>query len=255
LLADSRHSQTLEMGRADEATLPRRIAVPQAADVPVHSPDVQMPRFEARQAQRAEPPATMLALKRTVDLVGATLLLVVLAPVLFAIALLIRLDSPGPIIFRQARVGRDGKVFQMWKFRTMIRDADAQKLQILHLNEAAEGLFKITNDPRTTRFGRLLRSTSLDELPQLVHVVSGKMSLVGPRPLVPEEDAKIAEPYRDRLSARPGMTGAWQISGASSIPLDEMAQLDRDYLHNWSLWLDLKVIAATALLVLGRRGV
>ncbi|MGH2924070.1 MAG: sugar transferase [Solirubrobacterales bacterium] len=193
-------------------------------------------------------------LKRGFDIVGATLLLIVLAPVLIAIAITVKLDSPGPVMFRHARVGRDGEWFGMRKFRTMIKDADAHKLRLLHMNEAAEGLFKIREDPRVTRFGRLLRSTSLDELPQLFHVLSGKMSLVGPRPLVPGEDARIQGEYRRRLELRPGMTGVWQVQGASEIPIAEMVRLDLAYFRDWSLWGDLKLLAGTAAHVVQRRG-
>lgn len=194
-------------------------------------------------------------LKRGFDVVGTILLLILLAPLLIAIAILVKLDSPGPVLFRHARVGRDGDWFAMRKFRTMIKDADAHKLRLLHLNEAAEGLFKIRQDPRVTRFGRFLRSTSLDELPQLFHVLTGRMSLVGPRPLVPEEDAKIQGEYRRRLEMRPGMTGIWQVQGASEIPIAEMVKLDLEYVRTWSLWGDLKLLAGTAAHVVLRRGI
>jgi lipopolysaccharide/colanic/teichoic acid biosynthesis glycosyltransferase len=193
-------------------------------------------------------------LKRTIDLIGALLLVVVLAPVWLMIALLIKADSPGPILFRQRRIGREGKAFSMLKFRTMIDGADNHKASLLHLNEAADGLFKINGDPRVTRVGRWLRATSLDELPQLLHVVSGRMSLVGPRPLVPEEDARITGGQRRRLQMRPGMTGAWQVAGASSIPINEMVVLDGTYVDDWSLWLDAKLLAQTAGHVIRRKG-
>jgi lipopolysaccharide/colanic/teichoic acid biosynthesis glycosyltransferase len=192
--------------------------------------------------------------KRTIDLIGATLLVIVLAPVWLMIALLIKADSSGPILFRQRRIGRDGKAFAMLKFRTMINGADDHKASLLHLNEAADGLFKINGDPRVTRVGRWLRATSLDELPQLLHVVTGKMSLVGPRPLVPEEDARIVGSQRGRLQMRPGMTGVWQVGGASSIPIHEMVKLDTAYVDDWSLWTDLKLIAVTAGHVVLRKG-
>jgi lipopolysaccharide/colanic/teichoic acid biosynthesis glycosyltransferase len=192
--------------------------------------------------------------KRTIDAVGALLLIIVLAPVWLTIALLIKADSPGPILFRQRRVGRDGKVFRMLKFRTMVDGADAHKSALLHLNEAADGLFKINGDPRVTRVGRWLRATSLDELPQLLHVLTGGMSLVGPRPLVPEEDARITGAYRTRLQMRPGMTGVWQVAGASSIPIQEMVVLDSGYVRDWSLWLDVKLLAETAGHVIRRKG-
>jgi lipopolysaccharide/colanic/teichoic acid biosynthesis glycosyltransferase len=194
------------------------------------------------------------AAKRAFDVVGAVLLIVLLAPALLAIALLVKADSPGPVFFRQRRIGRDGRPFPMLKFRTMVDGADSHKPALLHMNEAAEGLFKIACDPRITRTGNVLRATCLDELPQLFHVVTGKMSLVGPRPLVPEEDARITGSQRRRLRMRPGMTGVWQINGASTIPIEEMAALDRDYIDSWSLWLDIRLLARTAVHVILRRG-
>jgi lipopolysaccharide/colanic/teichoic acid biosynthesis glycosyltransferase len=137
----------------------------------------------------------------------------------------------------------------------MVDGADEQKTELLHLNQAAEGLFKINGDPRVTEVGARLRSTSLDELPQLLNVVLGRMSLVGPRPLVPEEDATIVGGHRCRLAMRPGMTGVWQVGGASTIPIREMVTLDRGYLEEWSLWLDLKILLKTARLVALRQGV
>jgi lipopolysaccharide/colanic/teichoic acid biosynthesis glycosyltransferase len=193
--------------------------------------------------------------KRAFDLVGAAFLIIILAPLWIAIALLIKVDSPGPILFRQRRVGRDGRPFSMFKFRTMVDGADAQKPALLHLNEAGDGLFKIDKDPRVTGTGRWLRATSLDELPQLLHVVTGRMSLVGPRPLVPEEDAQVQGKYRCRHFIRPGMTGPWQVGGASAIPIQEMVKLDQAYVENWSLWLDVKLLGRTAPHVIGRRGI
>jgi lipopolysaccharide/colanic/teichoic acid biosynthesis glycosyltransferase len=195
------------------------------------------------------------AAKRAFDLIGAILLLVLLAPVWLAIALAIKLDSPGPVLFRQRRIGHNGEPFRIFKFRTMVDGADEQKVTLLHLNEAAEGLFKINGDPRITRVGARLRAISLDELPQLLNVVTGRMSLVGPRPLVPEEDAMIVGEDRLRLAMRPGMTGVWQVGGASTIPIRKMVVLDRGYLEGWSLWLDLKLLLKTAQLVALRRGV
>ena len=192
--------------------------------------------------------------KRTVDLLGAILLLVILAPALLVIAVLIKSDSPGPVLFRQRRIGRDGKAFRMLKFRTMVDGADDHKHKLLHLNQAADGLFKIDGDPRITRVGNWLRATSLDELPQLLHVVTGRMSLVGPRPLVSEEDRQITGGDRIRLQMRPGMTGVWQVGGASQIPIAKMVKLDSEYVERWSLWLDLRLLAQTAGHVLLRRG-
>lgn len=192
--------------------------------------------------------------KRTFDLVGASVLLVLTAPFLAVAALAIKLDSPGPVFFRQTRVGRDGKRFEIIKFRTMVRDAEARKDELRALNET-DGLFKIARDPRITRVGRLLRKTSLDELPQLINVVRGEMSLVGPRPLVVDEDEQIRGWNRRRLHLTPGMTGHWQVLGSGRIPLQEMVKIDHLYLANWSLWLDLKILVRTVAHVLGRQGV
>jgi exopolysaccharide biosynthesis polyprenyl glycosylphosphotransferase len=193
-------------------------------------------------------------LKRAFDLLGATLGLVAVAPLMLAFAVAIKLDSRGPVFFRQRRVGRDGSHFEMIKFRTMVKDADAMKESLRALNEAQDGLFKIQHDPRITRTGRLLRATSLDELPQLFNVVKGQMSLVGPRPLVLDEDEQIGGWHRRRLALMPGMTGPWQILGPSRVPLAEMVAIDYLYLANWSLWSDVKILLRTVSHVLGRRG-
>jgi len=187
------------------------------------------------------------------DLVGSAAGLVVLSPLLALLALAVRLDSPGRVLFRQRRIGRNGRHFEMLKFRTMVDDAEAQKEELRHLNEA-EGLFKIAEDPRITAVGRLLRRTSLDELPQLWNVLRGEMSLVGPRPLVVEDDRQIEGWYRRRLELTPGMTGHWQILGSARVPLHEMVTIDYLYVANWSLWSDLKILARTVPHVLARRG-
>ena len=193
-------------------------------------------------------------LKRAMDLAGSLAGIVLLAPVWAAIAIAIKLDSRGPVLFGQRRVGEDGRVFRMLKFRTMVNGADDMRAALAEFNEAGNGLFKIENDPRTTRVGRLLRSLSLDELPQLVNVLKGEMSLVGPRPLVVYEDEHIEGFYRERLTLTPGMTGRWQILGSARIPLSEMVKLDYLYVANWSLWSDVKILLRTVPFVLGRRG-
>ncbi|HEY8001672.1 MAG TPA: sugar transferase [Solirubrobacterales bacterium] len=194
--------------------------------------------------------------KRGFDIVGAGLGLLVLAPVLAAVAIAIRLDTPGPLIFRQRRVGRHGERFALLKYRSMVVGADAAKDEVAHLNEGATGLFKIPDDPRVTKVGRFLRKWQLDELPQLVNVLRGEMSLVGPRPLIPEEDSRIVGWYRRRLDVPPGMTGHWQVLGSSSqIPLDEMVKLDYLYVANWSLWGDIQLLIRTAGFLARRRGV
>jgi exopolysaccharide biosynthesis polyprenyl glycosylphosphotransferase len=193
-------------------------------------------------------------LKRTMDVVLAGLGVVVFAPLLVGIAVAIKLDSRGPVFFRQRRIGVGGEEFVMLKFRTMVDGADKTKQDLQGLNEA-DGLFKIADDPRLTRVGRLLRQTCLDELPQLVNVLKGNMSLVGPRPLVPDEDVHVEGAHPRRLHLVPGMTGIWQVFGSSRIPLDEMVKLDYLYGANWSLWLDVKVMLRTIPYALGRRGI
>ena len=179
-------------------------------------------------------------LKRVMDVALAALALVLLAPLLLLLASAVKLDSKGPVFFGQRRIGRRGEVFRMIKFRSMIPDAEAGKNGLRGCNEAEGGLFKISTDPRTTRVGRFLRTTSLDELPQLLNVLAGSMSLVGPRPLVQDEDALLEGWERRRLAVKPGMTGMWQIFGSSRIPMKEMVKIDYLYGANWSLWLDLK---------------
>jgi lipopolysaccharide/colanic/teichoic acid biosynthesis glycosyltransferase len=157
------------------------------------------------------------------------------------------------VLFRQKRVGRDGCTFAMAKFRTMVEGAEREQAALQHRNEA-DGLFKIADDPRITRVGRVLRRASLDELPQLWNVLRGQMSLVGPRPLVPEDDARVEGWYRRRLHLMPGMTGRWQIMGSARVPLHEMVKLDYLYAANWSPWLDVKILLRTVGFVIGRRG-
>jgi exopolysaccharide biosynthesis polyprenyl glycosylphosphotransferase len=191
-------------------------------------------------------------LKRTFDVVCSALAILILSPLELALALAVLIDSPGPIFFRQVRVGRDGRQFRIFKFRSMVANAEAAKEQLRALNEAGDGLFKIAEDPRVTRVGRFLRRTSLDELPQLLNVLRGEMSLVGPRPLVTEEDAQVRGLDRSRLHLTPGMTGPWQIMG-SRVPMQEMVGIDYLYVSNWSLWVDLKVLLRTVRHV-ARRG-
>ena len=193
-------------------------------------------------------------IKRTFDLCGAGFVLICLAPLLALIAALVKRETRGPVIFRQLRVGRDGVPFEMWKFRSMVCGADEQKAQLRARNEAAAGLFKIAEDPRLTSIGALLRRYCLDEVPQLVNVLRGEMSLVGPRPLVADEDAQILGMDRRRLQLTPGMTGPWQILGSSRVPMAEMVKLDYLYVTGWSLWADVKILLRTLRYVLARRG-
>jgi exopolysaccharide biosynthesis polyprenyl glycosylphosphotransferase len=192
-------------------------------------------------------------LKRAFDFLGAVAVLIPSAPVMAIIALAIRGDSPGPVLFRQLRIGRGGEPFTIFKFRTMVDRAEDLKDGLRALNEA-EGLFKITDDPRITRVGGWLRRSSLDELPQIFNVLLGQMSLVGPRPLIADEDLRILGVRRGRLRLTPGMTGQWQISGSSRVPLEDMVKLDHLYVSNWTLWGDIKILLRTVPYMLSRRG-
>jgi exopolysaccharide biosynthesis polyprenyl glycosylphosphotransferase len=196
-------------------------------------------------------------LKRCLDLVGAGLGLLVLGPFLLTTALLIRLDTSGPALFRQERVGSRGR-FHIFKFRTMVVDADARKDEVAHLNMHARNggdarMFKVPDDPRVTRVGRFLRRYSLDELPQLLNVMSGEMSLVGARPLIAQEDQYVEAWARRRLDLKPGMTGLWQVLGASDIPFEEMTKLDYLYVTSWSLWGDIQLVLKTIPSLLRKR--
>ena len=194
--------------------------------------------------------------KRTMDLVISVGALIVLAPLFAAVAAAIVIDSRGPVFFRQERLGSKGQPFRIWKFRTMHRDAEAQRFAIAHLNEM-EGsgpLFKMKDDPRVTRVGRFLRRTSIDELPQLFNVVAGTMSLVGPRPFVTHEAVQIAGWRQRRLDLTPGITGLWQVRGRNDVPFEEMVELDYMYVTNWSVWWDLRLLLQTVPRVLSQRG-
>jgi len=198
-------------------------------------------------------------LKRSVDLVGAWLGLLFLSPIMVFVALLIRFDSPGPVLFRQLRRGYRGRMFPVLKFRTMTVDAEQQLSALEKSNESAGGvLFKLRNDPRVTRVGSFLRRYSLDELPQLINVLRGEMSLVGPRPLQLRDSDRLlklnSEAYSRRLQVVPGLSGPWQISGRSELSYEDMVELDLEYIENWSLIRDLWIICKTFLVVLLRRG-
>lgn len=184
-------------------------------------------------------------IKRLVDVSAALFILFITTPVWFIVPIAIKLDSPGPVFFNQVRIGRKGEPFVVHKFRSMVVDAEAQKSQLLALNEADGPMFKMRNDPRMTRAGRVLRRISLDELPQIWNVLKGDMSLVGPRPALPEEVAQYEEWHKRRLDASPGMTGLWQVSGRSTLGFDEMVLLDTFYCENWSFGLDLKILLKT----------
>jgi exopolysaccharide biosynthesis polyprenyl glycosylphosphotransferase len=192
--------------------------------------------------------------KRTFDVVTATTLVVVTLPVTIAAMLAIRLESSGPIFFRQRRVGLNGELFTMTKLRTMVPDAEARREELAHLNEADGPLFKMTLDPRITRVGRILRKLSIDELPQLFSVLVGDMSMVGPRPALPEEIADWDDDLHERLRVLPGLTGMWQVSGRSDSSFEQYRRLDLYYVHNWSLAHDLRICVRTIGVVLTGRG-
>ena len=196
----------------------------------------------------AQWPRSALLLKRMLDVFLAVAGLLVLAPILLVVGLAIKLDSSGPVLFKQIRMGSNGSPFRIIKFRTMFRDADDRKNEFAHLNKhrhLERRMFKIPDDPRVTRIGRLLRAFSIDELPQLINVVRGEMSLVGPRPLILEEDEHVGGWERRRLALKPGITGLWQVLGRDDIPFDEMLGLDHRYVTTWSLSGDLKLILRT----------
>ena len=171
--------------------------------------------------------------------------LVLAAPLLGALALVIHCDDGGPVLFRQTRVGKDGRTFTVYKFRTMVPDAEQRRAELASQNEQHGLLFKIRNDPRVTRSGSWLRRWSLDELPQLVNVLAGDMSLVGPRPALPEEAAMYGDHVRRRLAVKPGLTGLWQVNGRSDLSWDESVRLDLRYVENWSFVLDLQILWKT----------
>lgn len=210
------------------------------------------PRALAR-PPRAEPLGYLVA-KRIIDVVGAGAALLVAAPIMLPVALVIKLDSSGPVFFRQYRLGKDGRPFLFYKFRSMTVAAPDIRDSLLEQNEASGPVFKIRRDPRITRVGRIIRKCSIDELPQLLHVLTGKMSLVGPRPPIPAE-VEHYEPWQtERLAVKPGLTCIWQVSGRSDISFDDWVRLDIQYVRTRNLWLDIKLLLLTIPAVLTGRG-
>ena len=195
-----------------------------------------------------------LFVKRVIDFVGSALLLLLLSPLLGLTALLIKLTSPGPVFFAQERIGMNKRIFKLLKFRSMVVDAEARKKDLAHLNEMDGPVFKIRNDPRITKIGAIIRKLSIDELPQLINVLKGEMSLVGPRPPLPDEVDRYDWSDRRRLSIRPGITCLWQVRGRNQLTFEEWMELDREYIDNWSTWLDLKILLMTIPVVLFGKG-
>jgi exopolysaccharide biosynthesis polyprenyl glycosylphosphotransferase len=211
-------------------------------------------RFGTRTYIGYAPIARVTWIKRAVDLCLATVALIASSPLFLGIAIAVKLNSTGPVIYRQRRVGKDGRSFDMLKFRSMCDGAEKMVGTLREHNEASGPLFKIRRDPRITTVGRFLRRFSLDELPQLINVVVGEMSLVGPRPPLPSEVQTYEEWQLGRLQARPGMTGLWQVSGRSEVPFNDMIRLDLHYVRNWSFGLDLEIMLRTIPAVLANRG-
>ncbi len=236
------------------------VGIPAFCAVDVGLPPGAVPRlsaiFERPFASLEATPrrADRLVIKHLIDFVSATTLVLLLAPLLLLVALAILVTMGRPIFYVQARAGLRGRPFRMLKFRTMVPDADRQKAGLHSANEMTGPVFKIERDPRVTGLGRVLRKTSIDELPQLLHVVTGTMSLVGPRPLPLAEQREIHGWHRRRLAMRPGITGLWQVSGRSETTFERWMELDLEYVDRWSLWLDLKILLLTIPVVLLQRG-
>ncbi|HKC26909.1 MAG TPA: sugar transferase [Jatrophihabitans sp.] len=245
-----------ELGWALEGTRRNMVMAPGLTEVAgprVHvSPVDGLPLMWVDQPQFS---GTRRVVKRVVDILVSGAALIASAPVLLLIALAVRLTSRGPVIYRSTRLGQGSREITVLKFRTMVRDADKIRAELLEFNECDDGvLFKMRRDPRVTRVGRFLRRLSLDELPQLVNVITGSMSLVGPRPPLPEEVERYQGDVRRRLLVKPGLTGLWQVSGRSDLPWEESVRLDLYYVENWSLGFDFAIIARTVSAVLRRRG-
>lgn len=244
-----------QVGRILERGFARHVTVRIAPELGELLPrQFAVERFGGRPYIGFAPAARVSWLKRAVDLVATGLGLLLISPLLLAITLAIKLDSPGPVFYRQERVGKHGQRFKMLKFRSMRPDADKLLVLLRERNEASGPLFKMRRDPRVTRVGRVLRRLSLDELPQLLNVLRGEMSLVGPRPPLPSEVAEYEDWQFGRLRAVPGITGLWQVSGRSEVPFQDMVRLDLHYIRNWSLGLDLEILLRTIPAVVTSRG-
>jgi lipopolysaccharide/colanic/teichoic acid biosynthesis glycosyltransferase len=194
------------------------------------------------------------AIKRLIDLLAAAVLLVLLSSVCLLIVIAVKLTSPGPVLYQQRRVGKDWQEFTLFKFRTMVLGADGMREHVAALNQAKGPLFKAPNDPRVTSVGRILRCTFLDELPQLINVLKGEMSLVGPRPCLPEEIAQIEEAMYFRFAVPQGITGPWQTNGYHALPFRDQLLLELEYVQSWSLGRDLSILLRTIPIVLARQG-
>lgn len=192
--------------------------------------------------------------KRLFDIIFSVIGLILLSPLLLVVSIIIKIDSPGPVLFKQNRVGDGGKIFMMYKFRSMCTDAEIQLDNLKKQNQKDGPVFKIFNDPRVTRFGRIIRRTSIDELPQLMNILKGDMSFVGPRPPIPYEVSQYNDYQLQRISVKPGLTCYWQISGRSNLSFDDWIELDIKYIHERGFWTDIKILLRTIPAVLRREG-
>jgi len=219
-----------------------------------NSPIEYIGQFPTIPLHRGHVPELGLMLKRVLDVTFSALLLLVLSPFIIAIAIAIKIESRGPVFYASERIGKKGRVFRCFKFRTMVRDAEKRRADVMHMNERDGVLFKITNDPRITKVGRLLRKYSLDELPQFLNVLRGDMSVVGPRPPIASEVMEYKPSHLRRLDVTPGITGLWQVQGRQDPSFDSYVSLDVTYIENWSMWLDLKIIVRTVGVVFSGTG-
>jgi exopolysaccharide biosynthesis polyprenyl glycosylphosphotransferase len=219
-----------------------------------NSPIEYVGQFPTIPLHRGEVPEISLFLKRGMDILLSSLIILLASPIFLALAIIIKLDSPGPILYISDRIGKKGRVFRCFKFRTMILNADVLKAQIQHMNERDGVLFKVTDDPRVTHLGRFLRKYSLDEIPQFFNVLIGDMSMVGPRPPIASEVKQYDLTHLRRLDVTPGITGLWQVEARQDPSFDSYISLDTAYIENWSIWLDLKILIRTIGVVLDGTG-
>lgn len=219
-----------------------------------NSPIEYIGQFPTIPLHRGHVPELGFMLKRVLDLVFSCLLLLVLSPFLILLAIAIKLESRGPVLYTSERIGKKGRVFRCFKFRTMVQDAEKRRAEIMHMNERDGVLFKVANDPRITRLGRILRKYSLDELPQFLNVLRGDMSIVGPRPPIASEVMEYKLSHLRRLDVTPGITGLWQVQARQDPSFDSYVSLDVTYIENWSLWLDIKIIVRTVGVVFSGTG-
>ncbi len=238
--------------RGVDVLIPLPPTLPQRARVEVANLEgFDLPLLGLRRTPTGE---VRIAAKRLLDVCGSFAMLLVASPIMALVSIAIRLESKGPILFKQTRAGRNGRKFVMYKFRSMVVDAEERRAALAHLNEMSGPVFKIKRDPRITKVGAFIRKTSLDELPQLFNIFFGDMSLVGPRPPLPSEVAQYKPWQRRRLSVKPGLTGLWQVSGRNNVDFEEWMALDLRYIDDWSLWLDVKILLRTLPAVLFKTG-